>query len=510
MRFSFGLWSLALSMGVALLQPGPAAAAVIDMDGLLSPVLPRAREAIALPELSGSLDEAAKRALATAMTAIGAEDYAAAEAQARTVTESHPDTPEGWYVLAMALGGLDRTDAALAAFDAAAARYTVNSEPLVDKGDLLLAKGRRDEAAAAWDAAASRDPSNWRAQERLAALAESQGDRAGALKRYEAAIAEAAAPRLYPRLQAARLSLLLGDPARVEALLGDEAGKETADDVVLDYLARAKVGLDKLDEAAALFDRAIARGSSPRPFVSRAQLAIAGGDVAGAEAVLARAAAAFPDAPEVLLAQGKLLGATGRYQEALDNFVAGLAKAPDDPALLRAASLAEVRLGKTEDALAHARAFATRPGASGDDLVWLASFQEAAGARDDAAATYRAALEKEPGNWVALNNLASLLTATAPDEAVQLAGQAAALAPDSAAVRDTLGWAQLQAGALDQAARTFEALYAADAGSALVAYRLGVVRQQQGRAEEGRALLQEALTRDPAFRYAEDARKRLQ
>lgn len=510
MRFSFGPRSLALAAGAVLLQPLPSAAAIIDTEGLFAPALPTTREAVPLPTLSESLDEAARRSLVEAMGAIDAGDYAAAESLARAITEAQPDAPEGWYVLAMALGGQDRTDEALAAFDAAAARYTVNSEPLVDKGDLLMAKGRRDEAAAAWQAAAGRDPTNWRAQERLAALAEAQGDRAGALKHYETVIAEEAAPRLYPRLQAARLSLLLGDPARVEALLGAEAERDTADEVVLDYLARAKVGLDKLDEAAALFDRAIERATSPRPYVARAQLAIAEGDVAGAEAVLDRAAQAFPDAPAVLLAQGRLLGATGRYQEALDRFLSGLTRAPDDPALLRAASLAEARLGKTAEALAHARTAADRPEAGADDLVWLASLQEAAGAAGDAAATYRRALARDPRNWLALNNLASLLTATAPDEAVELAGQAAALVPDSAAVRDTLGWAQFQAGALDEAARTFEALHAADPDSALAAYRLGVVRLAQGRAEEGRALLEEALTRDPAFRYAEDARKRLQ
>lgn len=489
----------------------PSGATTVDLEDLKSlPAAPQDSAGAVLPPLSEMLDSAAGEALAEALRLLRDEDYAGAEAAARPVTEAHPEAPEGWYVLGLALAGLHRDDEALAALDAAAARYAVNAEPLVMKGDLLLSLGRRDEAIAAWQAAAARDRGNWRAQERLAALAEAAGDREAALAHYETSLADGDALRVYPRLQAARLSLLLGDPAKAEALLDPVADAAEAPDELIDYLARAKAGLDKVDEAAALFDRLIEGATSARPYLSRAQLHLAGGDLAAAEALLQRAALAFPEDPAVMLEQGKVLGAAGRYDEALERFVAGLEKAPENAALLKSASLAEARLGRSAEAVAHARTLAALPGASGDDLVWLASLLEGAGQPEEAAGIYRDALARDPQNWVALNNLASLMSATAPDEAVALAEQAVALAPEVPTVQDTLGWAQLHAGRLDAAAATFEALRIANPDAALPLYRLGVVRQEQGRADEGRALLEQALALDPGFRYAEDARERLQ
>ena len=57
---------------------------------------------------------------------------------------------------------------------------------------------------------------------------------------------------------------------------------------------------------------------------------------------------------------------------------------------------------------------------------------------------------------------------------------------------------------------TFETLRTEAPAAALPAYRLALVRLEQGMPSEGRTLLEEALTLDPDFTYAEDARQRLQ
>ncbi|MDO6669991.1 tetratricopeptide repeat protein [Paracoccus sp. 1_MG-2023] len=439
-----------------------------------------------------------------------ADDFTASERQARALTQTAGDAPEGWYLLGMSLANLDRREEAVEAMDRAAALYRRNAAPLVVKGDLLLSLDRHDEAGKAWEQAIRVDPTNHDAHERLAALLESRGDRAGALEHYERAIAETDVDHLAPRLQAARLHLLMKEPARVETLLEDIANPEDAPSRVLDYLARAKVGLGKTDEGAALFDRLIARAESTRPFLARARLAVADQDPAKADATLSEARQHFPDDPALLLEHGRLLGAMGRYDRALAAFDEGLALAPGNPALLRAASLAASRLGHLAPALEHARIIAELPDATTEDRIRLASLLERTGDPAKAVSIYRKILEEDARNWLVLNNLASLLAEDAPEEALALSERAVALAPDVPTLQDTLGLAQLHAGQTDRAARTFETLRDREPSAALPAYRLGVVRLAQGMPEEGRSLLQEALMLEPDFTYAGDARARLQ
>jgi Flp pilus assembly protein TadD len=72
----------------------------------------------------------------------------------------------------------------------------------------------------------------------------------------------------------------------------------------------------------------------------------------------------------------------------------------------------------------------------------LALMLEQAGADDDAIARYRTILKLKSDEWLALNNLAYLLSASTKDlaEALSLAERARQLAPSSGPVADTLGW----------------------------------------------------------------------
>lgn len=502
-------WIIAVSL-FPLAFGAPASARTLDLLGLAAPQLDHRADRLELPHASPALKDGGLEDFRRAMRAFLTNDFQTAERLSRGLTQTAAEAPEGWYLLGMSLANLDRREDAIHALDQAAERYAENAAPLVVKGDLLLSLGRRDDAGAAWQEAIRVDPGNWRAQERMAAFLESRGDRTGAIRHYEQAVADASAGHVYPRLQAARLHLLTGNPARTEELLEDMARLDDAPSLALDYLARAKVGLDKGEEGKALFDRLIARSESVRPVLARARLAVADQDLAEAQAILAKGRTRFPGNPALLLEHGRLLGASGDYDQALSAFDEGLAAAPRDPGLLRAASLAAARLGQDDKAIGYARELADLPAATPDDLVRLAALVEKTGEGSEAAALYRKVLASDPDNWVALNNLAHLLTETAPDEAVSLAERAVALAPDVPTLRDTLGLAQQKAGDLDLAARTFEAMRTEQPTAALSAYRLGVVRLEEGRLEEGRSLLQEALSLDPDFAYAPQARQYLQ
>jgi tetratricopeptide (TPR) repeat protein len=499
---------LALTLG---LWAGPPQAATFDVDDLSKPApAPEARGAApALAGIGAKLDAQGKLELLKAIQLFGKGEYVPAEAIARRLTEVSPEEPDAWYLLGLLLANMDQREDAVKALDEAASRYTTNADPLIFKGDLELSLGQTEAAISTWESAALRDPANWRAQERLAAIAEQQGNLAEAARRYDLSIRESGALRSFPRLQLSRLALLEGRPEQVEPLLKELAATENAPDAALDYLARALIGQDRLAEAEPLLNRLVERGTSPRAFPHLARIYIAQGKGAEAEALMARAAAAFPDDGGIMLEQGRILGAVGKYDQALAAFERGLSRYPENRALLNAASLAKARLGAMDDALALARKAVAAPNAATSDRMWLAALLEQTGAGEEAVPLYREVLKAEPKNWVALNNLASLLTAKAPGEAVTMAEMAASLAPDVAAVRDTLGWAQFKAGRMDAAEATFRGLRKSAPEGALPAYRLGLILAATGKMDEAKALLTEALARDPASPHAELARKAL-
>jgi cellulose synthase operon protein C len=78
------------------------------------------------------------------------------------------------------------------------------------------------------------------------------------------------------------------------------------------------------------------------------------------------------------------------------------------------------------------------------------------GRAEAAIARYRVVVDLEPDNAEALNNLASLLTGRAVDEALRLAQRAKELAPGDPSVADTLGWVLYQKGLYAAAVQQLE------------------------------------------------------
>jgi cellulose synthase operon protein C len=140
-------------------------------------------------------------------------------------------------------------------------------------------------------------------------------------------------------------------------------------------------------------------------------------------------------------------------------------------------------------------------------LVDLAAIQIKSGDSKAAVGTYRQALERDPDNPVVLNNLAYLLGADAAtrDEAIRFAEAALARAPASASVADTLGWLVYQKGDLPRAQKLLAQAVAAEPRNPQMRYHLGTVLAKQGRKEEARRELEEAL-RGSSLPEAKDAR----
>jgi predicted Zn-dependent protease len=75
---------------------------------------------------------------------------------------------------------------------------------------------------------------------------------------------------------------------------------------------------------------------------------------------------------------------------------------------------------------------------------------------EEAVRRYRDVLAVDGSNLVALNNLAYTLALSNPDEALKYAEQASTLAPENAAIQDTLGWIYYRKAVYSTAVRYLE------------------------------------------------------
>lgn len=350
-----------------------------------------------------------------------------------------------------------------------------NRGVLTDSADLARSMGRPDEAASYLAAALAQQPED---------------------------------PDLASSL--ARLQIESGDPEAALATLDRWAdASDTAPETVLAALAVSNAAAGDLDTAAAFHATRTARFPSADSFADRAAFLTAREDLDGAKAVLKDAVAAFPDAPELHLQQGRLLAAARDYTAAIAAFDAGLALAPEDRGLLRNASAVSRRLGDLDAAKEWAARAAAAPGADAGDQVWLGVVAAEADDTPAAVAAYRAALDADADNVVALNNLAVLLTVDSPAEAVALARRAVDAAGPVPALMDTLGWALHKDGNLSEARATLEASLVDRPDAAVTLYRLGRTLADLGEPDAARAAFARALEIDRDFEGAADARARL-
>lgn len=455
---------------------------------------PHASRSVA--ELLGRIEDAFRR-----------QDFDAALRSAQVLRDIDPELPQGWYLIGVALANLGRAEDAIAALDQAAEKLTRNASPEIVKGDLLLAAGRTEASRDAFAAAVRKDPLDWRGHDGLAAAALRAGDTATARAHLQEAIAVAPETTLDPRL-------------RLAAVLLAEGALEQATEVLRSFAqanpdnARAQVALGRIAftqednaGAAALFARAIALepdNAGLRVFKARAELNA--GLFDAAEATLRAARTDMPGSPSVLMELGALHGVVRDYEAALAAFTEGSATWPDRIGFQRGAARAAYRLNRLETALVHARSAALHGAGAADDHVFHGAVLEALDRDVAARAAYEAALALDDDNWIALNNLAALLADVEPARAVILAQKALMASGGNAAVQATLGWATFRSGDAERAETLLRDVVTRVPDRALFRYRLGLVLMADGRSKEGRDEIAAALSLDPAFRFAEEAR----
>jgi tetratricopeptide (TPR) repeat protein len=140
---------------------------------------------------------------------------------------------------------------------------------------------------------------------------------------------------------------------------------------------------------------------------------------------------------------------------------------------------------------------------------WLGTVEQANGNNELALGHYRKAVEGDPQNPVALNNLAYLVLTTGknPDEALKYAQKAAEMAPDDPDTNDTLGWVLYNKGSYAMAVRHLEV--AAKGRKAVPKFHLAMAYAKAGDAAKGRATLSEALKLNNKIAEAKEAQELL-
>lgn len=136
---------------------------------------------------------------------------------------------------------------------------------------------------------------------------------------------------------------------------------------------------------------------------------------------------------------------------------------------------------------------------------------EAMGNRAEAEQWYQQALKIDGRAATAANNLAWMYADEGRnlEAAVELATIARGELPRQPEVTDTLGWAYLKKGFLEQAVRTLQDAVQQSPNTPLFHYHLGLAYSLKGEDGRARQSLQQALKLDPKFPQAADAQRAL-
>lgn len=334
-------------------------------------------------------------------------------------------------------------------------------DAVAPKAHLILATAfleleQFDEAYRRFERAAHLDPELKEASLGMAISRRMAGNLDSALELLESLLSD------YPKwdkalAEKAKALLALDQVERAESTFDDyiEAGGDRG--YALSRLARYHLDNDQTDKAKTLYRELIDRElADANVYISLSELAMSEEAYGEGEQVLRSGIEQMPDNAYLGFRLGSYLAALTRYDEAIPELNRARTLAPDDPAILRALSLAQSRTGDTGAAAVSAGELHERV-ANNDTAIFYASRLEADGQNQKAIELYRRVLEDIPDNPLVLNNLAMLLADSGDlQEAERLARKANSLVSDNPQLMDTLGSILQQRGSHEEASRLLE------------------------------------------------------
>jgi putative PEP-CTERM system TPR-repeat lipoprotein len=419
-----------------------------------------------------------------------------------------PRDPEAQIVKAMILTNQHRLDEALTHATAAVASAPQFPRAQMMAGSVYALLGKQDEAIRAFQEALKYSPGNPDAQVALARLYGARGDWSMARQFAQGALKSA------PSSEDARVLLAraqtesgaLDDAKRELDTLNAKSSTDAGVQYALGrYYAKSgdkprarqafssalRGGDDDAAPLAGLVDLDIKEGKpqeararveeqlqnapkSPRLSLLAAHAYAVSGDMVNAERALRNAISVDPSYLDAYEALARLLLSQHRADEALQEFEAIVARNPKSIAAHTMAGILLEQQGKTAQARKH----------------------------------YEQAIAADPRAAVSANNLAWLMSEAGEnlDIALQLAQSAKAQLPDRPEVNDTLGWIYYRKGLSTLSIASLSQSVAGDPKDATYQYHLGLALAQHGDKDRAREVLQRALSLQPNFAGADDAR----
>lgn len=296
--------------------------------------------------------------------------------------------------------------------------------------------------------------------------------------------------QLYVRMDdQARLTQVIGALRRMDI----EGADQAANTLEVQQVNRQSGA----DEALAMLERLAAgegAGLSAKLDLLRARLST--GDAAGALSFAQDLLAENPDDPNLRFALAMTQGASGDLAASAAGLRALLDENPMRARIWVELARNQLRQGDPDAARATILdGLAVLPEAT--DLLWAqASYLESELDIDGAIAIYERLYEQNPGSILAINNLASLLSAYREDEdSLQRAYEVARrlAGTNNPALADTYGWILSRRGAPDEALPYLELAAAALSEDPLVLIHLGQTYAALGRVPEAISALQQAI-----------------
>jgi len=309
---------------------------------------------------------------------------------------------------------------------------------------------------------------------------------------------------------------------KLQAALADFAGaRKTADEVKAlrpDLpLGSMMVGTllerdHKYGAAAAEYENALKVSKDPsEPLTALVRIDLTQHQAAKARARIQQVLVRTPANPMALELLGELQVSQGEVPAANQSFDAAIAAAPAWWVPYRAKALIRAQAKQPDEAVKILADGIARSG-SVELYTDLASVYERQGDADKAIATYEDALKRYPRSAPIANNLAMLLVNHRKDKAsLDRAAQVAQLlaGTEQPSMLDTLGWVKLQNGAVTEALPLLQKAAEKSPASAEIHYHLGMAQLRSGDRAAARASLRTALTGNPQFVGADDARSAL-
>lgn len=405
-----------------------------------------------------------------------------------------------------------------------------------------VAAGRSEEADAVVDASPVLGGDVAFASKLAIAMARFQSDGSVAARQYGDSLVAEESADAESYVIAAALDFLAGDTARARgrvetslqsdpdfiparllaASLEAEAGRIAETQQHLEYvltldpyhesaaigLARFRMGAGDIDRAQAVLRAARTDRSSIRLLSALGDIERRLGNGDAVQGIAAELKERFPTRAAGYRLEGDLLADRRQLDAAWPAYRTAFELEPDW-GTLQAAVRASRRAGSAEWETLLRDYIREMP----DDLrarLLLAENLQTAGRNGDALAEYEAIVSRDTQNPFVLNNLAWLAHEAGRPGAVDYARRAKTLAPDDAAVLDTLGWLLTETGRADEGLPDLERASELASGVLEIRYHLAVAQARTGRSEAARGTLEGLLAEEGNFAYEQEARDLLQ